>query len=117
VSAITTHVLDTSIGRPAVGVSVVLERGKTPNGWQVIGSGRTDSDGRVRTLMDEATPVGPGTYRLVFDTRGYFDARGVSTFYPTVIVTFDVSASADGPSHYHVPLLMSPFGYATYRGS
>ena len=115
---ITTHVLDTSIGRPAVGVRVILERGGKPSDWQLVGHGETDSDGRLRTLMAEDAPVDPGLYRLVFDTRRYFEARKVRAFYPSVIVIFEV---ADDPSsrqaHYHLPLLLSPFGYSTYRGS
>jgi 5-hydroxyisourate hydrolase len=115
---ITTHVLDTSIGRPAVGVRVTLERGGRASDWQLVGYGETDPDGRVRTLTLEEAPLDSGLYRLVFDTRRYFEARKVRAFYPSVIVMFEV---ADEPSsrqeHYHVPLLLSPFGYSTYRGS
>ena len=115
---ITTHVLDTSIGRPAAGVRVILERGGKPSDWQLVGHGETDSDGRLRTLMDEEAPLDPGLYRLVFDTRRYFEVRKVRAFYPSVIVMFEV---ADEPSsrqeNYHLPLLLSPFGYTTYRGS
>jgi 5-hydroxyisourate hydrolase len=112
-SAITTHVLDTSLGRPAVGVAVVLERGGQ-NHWTVVGHGATDADGRLRTLMDEHVALTPGPYRLVFDTRRYFDGRGVRSLYPSVVVIFEVSADQ---AHYHIPLLLSPFGYTTYRGS
>jgi 5-hydroxyisourate hydrolase len=113
---ITTHVLDTSIGRPAAGVRVVLERGGKSSEWQVVGHGETDADGRLRSLMTE-TPLEAGLYRLVFDTRRYFETRGVRAFYPSVIITFDVADEAKGAAHYHVPLLLSPFGYTTYRGS
>ena len=117
-SAITTQVLDTSIGRPAAGVRVVLERGGKASEWQVVGHGETDADGRLRTLMAEGAPVEAGLYRLVFDTRRYFDGRGVRAFYPSVIITFDVADDgARNAAHYHVPLLVSPFGYTTYRGS
>ena len=113
-SAITTHVLDTARGRPAAGVGVVLERQGTDNGWQPIGSGATDADGRLRTLMPDAGSAPPGTYRLTFRVREYFAAQGIASFYPLVTVTFDVP---DGEAHHHVPLLVSPFGYTTYRGS
>jgi 5-hydroxyisourate hydrolase len=112
-SAITTHVLDVSLGRPAVGVAVVLERGGQ-NQWTVVGHGATDTDGRARTLMAPDAALAPGVYRLVFDTRRYFEGRGVQTLYPSIVVIFEVSA--DQPK-YHIPVLLSPFGYTTYRGS
>jgi 5-hydroxyisourate hydrolase len=114
VGAITTHVLDTARGRPAAGVSIVLERSESDGIWQIIGQGETDADGRLRTLMPEAGSAPPGTYRLTFDVRAYFDTHGVQSFYPTIAVTFDIP---DGEAHHHVPLLVSPFGYTTYRGS
>jgi 5-hydroxyisourate hydrolase len=110
---ITTHVLDTSIGRPAVGVPVVLERSEG-SGWSALGHGETDADGRLRTLLAADAKLIPGRYRLVFDTRKYFESRNVRNFYPTVLVIFDVT---DGDEHLHVPLLLSPYGYTTYRGS
>ena len=113
-SAITTHVLDTSSGRPATGVPVVLQRRNEGNEWQNVGNGETDADGRVRTLMAAGAALEPGIFRLVFDTRRYFDAQGVRSFYPHVIVVFEVLS---GETHYHVPLLVSPFAYTTYRGS
>ncbi|HVL68104.1 MAG TPA: hydroxyisourate hydrolase [Vicinamibacterales bacterium] len=109
--AITTHVLDTMNGRPAAGVSVELLQ-SDGSGWRSVGRGATDADGRLRTLLPEA-PV-PGVYRLRFDTGGYFGGRGLRGFYPEVLITFEV---AEGNAHYHVPLLLSPFGYSTYRGS
>lgn len=112
-SAITTHVLDTSRGRPAAGVPIVLERA-SDGGWIRLGEGVTDADGRCRTLVAPATPVAHGTYRLTFDTGAYFHANGIHCFFPEVQVTFEVRESAQ---HYHVPLLVSPFGYTTYRGS
>ena len=113
-SAITTHVLDTSLGRPAAGVSVVLDRGGRSDQWQLVGHGQTDADGRLRTLMPADAPLTPGPYRLVFDTGKYFELRGIRAFYPSVIILFEVEAAE---AHYHVPLLISPFGYTTYRGS
>ncbi|HJR57794.1 MAG TPA: hydroxyisourate hydrolase [Vicinamibacterales bacterium] len=112
-SAITTHVLDTARGRPAAGVRVALERLDAQEQWKPIAEGVTDADGRLRTLMPEGTAAVPGAYRLVFDTRRYFDALLATAFYPQVIVTFTVTAE----EHYHVPLLLSPFGYSTYRGT
>jgi len=113
VSAITTHVLDISAGRPAAGLAVVLEF-LGEEGWTRLGAGATDGDGRVASLLPDGQPVEAGTYRLTFDTGGYFAARGVTGLYPEVVVAFDV---ADPGDHHHVPLLLSPFGYSTYRGS
>ena len=102
-SSISTHVLDATTGRPAAGMPVRLES----TGGSPVAEARTDADGRVGTL---ATGLDAGDYRLVFDTGGYFP----DTFYPQVVVTFTVT----GPGqHYHVPLLLSPFAYSTYRGS
>jgi len=112
-SGITTHVLDTALGHPAAGVPVTLERQISPGEWQLIGRGETDADGRLRTLTPDAPPL-PGTYRLQFDTRRYFEPRGTRAFHAAVVVMFEVTAAE---SHYHVPLLLSPFGYTTYRGS
>jgi 5-hydroxyisourate hydrolase len=118
VSAITTHVLDTSIGRPAAGLRVVLERRGTNSEWRILGHGETDEDGRQRTLMDDHTALEAGTYRLVFDTREYFEARGAHTLYPLVIIIFEVvEGGARQAARYHIPLLLGPFGYTTYRGS
>ena len=117
-SPITTHVLDTSLGRPAAGLRVVLERGGKSSEWQIVGHGETDEDGRQRTLMTDHAPLESGLYRLVFDTRRYFEGRGVRALYPSVIITFEVGDDgAKGPAHYHLPLLLGPFGYTTYRGS
>jgi 5-hydroxyisourate hydrolase len=113
-SAITTHVLDTSRGRPAAGVAVILERRAGPDTWTVVGRGDTDGEGRLGSLMADGTPLLAGLYRLTFDTTRYFDGLGVRPFFPTIAVTFQ---TADGESHYHVPLLLSPFGYTTYRGT
>lgn len=113
-SAITTHVLDTSRGRPASGVPVVLEERSAEGIWRPLARGITDSDGRLRDLLREGEPLRARTYRLVFDTAAYFRAGEAHTFYPEVAVTFEVQ---DPAQHYHVPLLLSPFGYSTYRGS
>jgi len=114
-SAITTHVLDTARGRPATGVAVVLEqRDAGREEWTPIGRGETDADGRLRSLLPDSARLEPGQYRLIFDTRRYFDAQSVRSLYPMIIVVFEAVA---GESHYHVPLLLGPFGYTTYRGS
>jgi len=104
VTSLSTHVLDTARGRPAVGVRVTLHRGDEAGD---VAAGRTDADGRLR-LADE---LAPGAYRLTFATGDYL---GAQAFYPRVTVEFTVDA---GEPHYHVPLLLSPFGYSTYRGS
>ena len=108
-SPITTHVLDTAKGRPAAGVPVALYRLDERGAWEELGIGTTDADGRCRTLMPEV-PLPAGTYRLVFDTGAY---HGPAAFYPEVAVVF----VGERGGHYHVPLLLSPFGYSTYRGS
>jgi 5-hydroxyisourate hydrolase len=113
-SAITTHVLDTGRGRPAGGVAVRLEVRAEAGGWEMLGGGETDADGRLRTLLPEGSWLEAGVYRLTFETAAYFEAQGVEGFYPEVSIVFAVRAPAE---HYHVPLLLSPFGYSTYRGS
>ena len=112
-SAITTHVLDTARGLPAAGVSVVLDL-HVGGAWKRLGTGITDADGRLRTLLPAGAPLTGGTYRLVFDTGAWFSAQGVAAFYPEVQIVFAVR---DAGAHHHVPLLLSPFGYSTYRGS
>ena len=108
---ITTHVLDTSRGRPAAGMEVTLERLIGALDWTVVGAGRTDDNGRWTAL---AGTVAAGTYRLLFDTAAHVSADGRRAFYPYVSIAFDVD---DSQAHTHVPLLLSPFGYTTYRGS
>ncbi len=108
-SQITTHVLDLATGRPAAGMTVVLERVGGGNAPERIASARTDDDGRVATLGPEA--LATGIYQLRFDTGGYQGGRG---FYPEVTISFRVEKRTQ---HYHVPLLLSPWGYSTYRGS
>ena len=114
-SAITTHVLDTARGRPAAGVPVRLEqRDGLRDEWTLVGRGETDADGRLRTLMPSDVQLGAGQYRLTFDTRTYFSGQSVPTRYPIVVIVFETTT---GEAHYHVPLLLGPFGYTTYRGS
>ena len=109
---ITTHVLDTAHGRPAHGVAIELER-EDRGVWHLIGAGVTDADGRLRTLTPEG-PVHAANYRIRFQTGLYFNACGVTGFFPVVEIHFKIN---DGSEHYHVPLLLSPYGYSTYRGS
>jgi 5-hydroxyisourate hydrolase len=111
-SGITTHVLDTSRGRPAAGVQVELHR-KSGEEWQFIGAGVTDANGRCNGILGDRH-LEAGTYRLVFHAGAYFQAQKADTFYFEIPVQFEVR---DANSHYHVPLLISPFGYSTYRGS
>ena len=111
---ITTHVLDVSRGRPASGLHVRLEQRTVGDEWQLVGSGETNGDGRVSNLLPSGTAVSPRQYRLTFETQRYFAANSLPTLYPAVTIVFEASA---GQSHYHVPLLLSPFGYTTYRGS
>lgn len=112
-SAITTHILDISRGRPAEGVAISLEV-QTDAGWQVLGRGETNADGRQASLLPGNFKLAAGVYRLTFHTSDYFAAQGVESFYPEVTISFNVG---DATAHYHVPLLVSPFGYSTYRGS
>lgn len=112
-SPITTHVLDTSRGVPAGGVHVWLDRETAPGVWTLAGEGKTDDDGRLRALLPAAA-MQAGAYRLTFDVGAYFGAQGVTSFWRLVTIAFVV---AEGTAHQHVPLLVSPFGYSTYRGS
>jgi|ERR1041385_2918030 5-hydroxyisourate hydrolase len=112
-SGITTHVLDTSRGRPAQGVPVTLEI-EAEGGWKLIGKGTTNADGRIADLVPSQVTIAAGMYRLVFDTGKYFSNQQTESFYPQVTIIFRL---ADAAQHYHVPLLLSPFGYSTYRGS
>lgn len=112
-SQFTTHILDTSLGKPAQGVTIKLEKPNDTGGWTVIGSGETNADGRIPGLVSENMVLQPGTYRMVFFTASYFDAMGIKAFYPIVAIEFETFDT----SHYHIPLLLNPFGYSTYRGS
>ena len=113
---VSTHVLDASAGRPAADVSVTLSQSRPDGGWLDVESGATDTNGRYRF----AAPTPPGVYRLVFGTGRYFAGRMVATFYPEVTIAFTIAEPGAGDpaeAHFHVPLLLSPFAYSTYRGS
>ena len=112
-SPITTHVLDTAQGRPAAGISVTLETFDSGD-WRKLGQDRTDADGRISTLLKPDHSLEVGVYRLTFETAAYFAAMQTRYFYPYVTVVFEITDTA---GHYHVPLLLNPFGYSTYRGS
>lgn len=107
-STLSTHVLDTAIGRPAGGILVTLERDGTG-----LGSAVTDADGRVGGFRVEGGPLRPGGYRLTFAVAEYFRSTRRDSFYTDIVIQFDIAAEGE---HYHVPLLLSPYGYSTYRG-
>jgi 5-hydroxyisourate hydrolase len=111
-SAITTHVLDTSRGRPAVGFQVGLQM-KSGETWKTLGAALTDANGRCAELLGDS-PLEKGTYRLLFNAGDYYRELHLDTFYSEISIVFEVQHPE---THYHVPLLISPFGYSTYRGS
>jgi len=113
-SPITTHVLDLVLGLPAEGLAIVLEQGDASGAWVELARGATGADGRLTTLRPTNTALEAGVYRLRFATSAYFSKRGMSCFYPEVLLTFQID---DPAGHYHVPLLLSPYGYSTYRGN
>jgi 5-hydroxyisourate hydrolase len=111
---ISTHVLDTALGKPAMDVPLRLERQDASGNWVAVASARTDQDGRCGQLLSDGNTLRAGLYRLTFDTANYFAATKIDGLYPMVEITFQVR---DGESHFHIPLLLSPNGYTTYRGS
>lgn len=111
-SQITTHVLDTTIGKPGEGIHIELQEQKEDK-WQTIAEGKTNADGRIADLLDKDKVLSPATYRMVFHTGKYFSDKSQKAFYPVVIIHFQTMDE----SHYHIPLLLNPFGYSTYRGS
>ncbi len=115
-SGISTHVLDLSAGRPGAGMAVTLLRGSEAGEWTEIGRAVTDADGRAKSFpgAGAAAALSRGHYRLRFDTGAYFASRGIKPFFPFVEISFAIE---DERQNYHVPLLLSPFGYSTYRGS
>jgi len=110
---ITTHILDTSTGKPASGISVTLFFQNDKSGWNEIASGVTNSDGRIPDILQEEKILETGIYKITFQTKKYFEEKKTKSFYPFIEIIFEIS----NEEHYHIPLLLSPFGYSTYRGS
>jgi 5-hydroxyisourate hydrolase len=113
-SAITTHVLDTARGCPAVGIAVSLEQRAADGTWRALGTGVTNPDGRIANLLPDQHKLECGIYRLTFHTAAYHQSHSADSFFPAVTITFEIKNPG---GHYHVPLLLSPYGYSTYRGS
>lgn len=111
---ISTHVLDVALGKPAANVPVRLERRNSSGDWVALSSQQTGADGRCPQWLLPQEPVSPGHYRLHFDTAAYFEAQQTATLYPYIEIVFQVT---EGQSEFHLPLLLSPHGYTTYRGS
>lgn len=110
-SQITTHVLDTTTGKPATGVAIILYAQE--NDWIEMAKGVTNADGRITNLLPQEEVLPAGIYKIKFVTKAYFDGKAISTFYPFIEIVFTIT----GAEHYHIPLLLTPFGYTTYRGS
>jgi 5-hydroxyisourate hydrolase len=111
-SQLTTHILDTSKGKPAAGIHITLYRGEN-DAWTEMARGITNNDGRIPDLLKKDVVLEYGIYKMRFETKDYYDKDRIPTFYPFVEIIFDITTS----EHYHVPLLLNPFGYSTYRGS
>lgn len=111
-SQLTTHILDTTKGKPAVGVSIILYNGSNDE-WIELTRGITNADGRIPDLLKGGEILQEGIYKMRFETKDYFDKDQVKTFYPYVEIIFEITSA----EHYHIPLLLNPFGYSTYRGS
>ena len=111
-SQITSHILDTTKGKPAEGVLIILLQQHNSE-WKEIGKSTTNSDGRATDLVEKDITLEAGIYKLKFETQPYYSKQSIKTFYPYVEIIFEIT----GPEHYHVPLLLNPFGYSTYRGS
>lgn len=111
-SQITTHILDTTRGKPATGIVITLYR-QQDDQWKEMAAGVTNTDGRIPGLLPKDTILAPGVYKMLFETKPYFDKLAIATFYPYVEIAFAITDN----THYHIPLLLNPFGYTTYRGS
>ena len=111
-SQLTTHILDTTKGKPASGVSIILYQQKN-NNWTELARGITNADGRIPHLVSKDTILETGNYKMKFETKAYFDKAQIASFYPYVEIVFEITTQ----EHYHIPLLLNPFGYSTYRGS
>jgi 5-hydroxyisourate hydrolase len=113
-SPITTHVLDTALGCPAEGIVITLEHLSPGDGWVQLARGKTNDDGRITDLLVPSTVLEAGTYRMTFAVEAYFAAQNLTGFYSSIPIVFELR---DPAAHYHIPLLLSPYGYSTYRGS
>jgi len=113
-SPITTHILDIAAGKPAQGVTATLERESSPDQWEHLGTSQTNADGRIEDFLAATAKIESGVYRIKFVTQEYLNEKHGRGFYPLVSITFNVENPAE---HYHVPLLLSPHGFSTYRGS
>ena len=111
-SQLTTHILDTTKGRPAGGITIILYHGENDE-WTELARGITNADGRITNLLGKEAKLEHCIHKMRFETKDYFDKNQVVTFYPYVEIVFDVTSE----EHYHIPLLLNPFGYSTYRGS
>ena len=111
-SQLTTHILDTTKGKPAQAVSIYLYQ-QHEDSWTELTIGTTNKDGRIPDLLRKDLILEPGIYKMKFETKEYFEKQGIQTFYPFIEIIFTIT----GSEHYHVPLLLTPFGYSTYRGS
>jgi 5-hydroxyisourate hydrolase len=111
-SQLTTHILDTTKGKPAQGVTIIVYKEQN-GGWEEITKAITNADGRIPDLLKKDVLLEYGIYKMRFETKEYFGRNGIATFYPYVEIIFNVTTQ----EHYHIPLLLSPFGYSTYRGS
>lgn len=111
-SQLTTHILDTTVGKPAAGVAITLFQ-QLNDGWKEKAGGITNADGRIPGLLPADEQMEYGVYKMVFHVKPYFDAKSVKSFYPVIEIIFEISSG----DHYHVPLLLNPYGYSTYRGS
>ena len=112
-SQITTHILDTAFGKPAGGITIILYQQHDSEGWKEIANGMTNEDGRIPDLLAKDLVLPFGNYKMKFETKLYFDRQAAPAFYPFIEIIFEINTI----EHYHIPLLLSPFGYSTYRGS
>ncbi|MEP7144991.1 MAG: hydroxyisourate hydrolase [Ferruginibacter sp.] len=110
-SQLTTHVLDTSKGKPAWGVAIILYE-QIAQEWFQLANGISNTEGRLTNLLQEDEELPPGVYKLTFDIKHYFNSDDIETFFPVVEIIFEITTIG----HYHIPLLVSPYGYSTYRG-
>ncbi len=111
-SRLSTHILDTTKGKPAEGVTIILYGGGNDE-WTELARGLTNNDGRIENLLDKDDLLNFSIYKMRFETKDYFDKSEVKTFYPYIEIIFEIEPD----QHYHIPLLLNPFGYSTYRGT